>query len=59
MDSSVYHYYLQKYVQEAIIYSNGSKPGIAEYLHNIRIGRWLVRSGFRRASARLRRDRRR
>ena len=43
MDSQLYQYYLEKYVQEAIVYSHGNKPGIAEYLHNIRIGRYLVR----------------
>jgi hypothetical protein len=43
MDSHLYQHYLEKYVQEAIIYSNGSKPAIAEYLHSIRIGRYLVR----------------
>lgn len=42
MDIGLYQKYLQEYVQEAINYSDGSKAGIAEYLHTKRISGVLV-----------------
>ena len=43
MDIGLYREYLTKYVKEAIANSDGSNPGIAEYLSNIRVSGVFVR----------------
>lgn len=43
MDIALYRLYLEKYIQEAIDNSDGSKAGVAEYLSEIKIGGLLTR----------------
>jgi hypothetical protein len=43
MDIGLYREYLTQYVNEAIANSDGSNPGISEYLSNIRVSGIFVR----------------
>jgi hypothetical protein len=43
MDIGLYRHYLNKYIQDALQESDGSKAGVAEYLSEIKIGGLLTR----------------
>ncbi len=43
MDSNLYRQYLQEYVNQAIQNSDGTNPGIAEYLEGIQVKGLIVR----------------
>ncbi len=42
MNIVLYRRYLEQYVREGIVHSNGSNVGIYEYLMSIRIGKYFV-----------------